>query len=59
MRSDDPRLDPNQILVSRRKGRGKPDLLTRIGRGQIAHCSRLTFDLAQGEIQLLCGVQAE
>lgn len=54
MSADDPRLDPNQILVSRRKGRGKPDLLTRLGRDQIAHCSALTYDLAQSEIRLTC-----
>jgi hypothetical protein len=52
--ADDPRFDPNNILVSRRKGRGKPDLLTRIGRDQIAHCSSLTYDLAAGEIRLSC-----
>jgi hypothetical protein len=54
---DDPRFDPNQILVSRRKGRGKPDLLTRIGRDQIAHCSGLTYDLAGEEIRLSCAAQ--
>lgn len=52
--ADDPRFDPNNILVSRRKGRGRPDLLTRIGRDQIAHCSSLTYDLAGGEIRLSC-----
>jgi len=52
--ADDPRFDPNSILVSRRKGRGKPDLLTRIGRDQIAHCSSITYDLAGGEIRLSC-----
>lgn len=52
--ADDPRFDPNNILVSRRKGRGKPDLLTRIGRDQIAHCSSITYDLALGEIRLSC-----
>jgi len=50
----DPRFDPNNILVSRRKGRGKPDLLTRIGRDQIAQCSSITYDLAGGEIRLSC-----
>lgn len=52
--ADDPRFDPNNILVSRRKGRGRPDLLTRIGRDQIAHCSQITYDLALGEIRLSC-----
>lgn len=51
---DDPRFDKDNILVSRRKGRGKPDLLTRIGSDQIAHCSSLTYDLAAGEIRLSC-----
>jgi hypothetical protein len=51
---DDPRFVPGNIVVSRRKGRGKPDLLTRIGRDQIAHCSALTYDLAGGEIRLTC-----
>lgn len=53
--TNDPRFDKGQILVSRRKGRGRPDLLTRIGRDQIAHCSRITYDLAGGEIRLHCG----
>jgi len=57
--ADDPRFDKGQILVSRRKGRGKPDLLTRIGRDQIAHCSALTYDLALGEIRLSCGPAEE
>ena len=52
--ADDPRFDPNNILVSRRKGRGKPDLLTRIGRDQIAHCSSLTYDFGLSEIRLSC-----
>lgn len=52
--ANDPRFDPDNILVSRRKGRGKPDLLTRIGRDQIAHCSSITYDLAGGEIRLSC-----
>lgn len=57
--ADDPRFDPGNILVSRRKGRGKPDLLTRIGRDQIAHCSSITYDLAGGEIRLSCGAAPE
>lgn len=52
--ADDPRFDPNNILVSRRKGRGRPDLLTRIGRDQIAHCSSITYDLGLREIRLSC-----
>ncbi|RNJ62456.1 MAG: hypothetical protein EDM03_13515 [Porphyrobacter sp. IPPAS B-1204] len=51
---NDPRFDKGQILVSRRKGRGKPDLLTRIGRDQIAHCSSLTYDFTVSEIRLSC-----
>jgi hypothetical protein len=51
---DDPRFVPGNIVVSRRKGKGKPDLLTRIGRDQIAHCSALTYDLAVSEIRLTC-----
>lgn len=50
----DPRFEKDRILVSRRKGRGRPDLLTRIGRDQIAHCSRLTYDFAANEIRLSC-----
>jgi hypothetical protein len=56
---NDPRFDKGQILVSRRKGRGRPDLLTRIGRDQIAHCSQITYDLAQNEIRLSCGPAPE
>ncbi|MEM6585221.1 MAG: hypothetical protein AAF692_05655 [Pseudomonadota bacterium] len=52
---NDLRFDANQILVSRRKRRGKPDRLTRLGRDQIAHCSRLTFDLDAMEASLSCG----
>jgi hypothetical protein len=33
--------------------------LTRIGRDQIAHCSRITYDLALGEIRLSCGPAPE
>jgi hypothetical protein len=54
---NDPRFDPGNILVSRRKGRGKPDLLTRIGRDQIAHCSSLTYDFAAREIRLSCAAR--
>lgn len=53
--ANDPRFEKGNIIVSRRKGRGKPDLLTRIGSDQIAHCSALTYDLAGGEIRLRCG----
>jgi hypothetical protein len=58
IKSDDPRFSENTILVSRRKGRGKPDRLTRLGRDQIAHCSRLTYDLAGMEAHLSCGVRS-
>lgn len=56
---NDPRFEKGQILVSRRKGRGRPDLLTRLGRDQIAHCSTLTYDLAMQEIRLSCANRAE
>ncbi len=56
---NDPRFQKGQILVSRRKGRGKPDLLTRIGRDQIGHCSTLTYDLELAEIQLSCAAQGD
>ena len=55
----DPRFEKDHILVSRRKGRGRPDLLTRIGRDQIAHCSQLTYDFAASEIILSCAPQPE
>jgi len=55
---NDPRFAPGNITVSRRKGRGRPDLLTRIGRDQIAHCSSLTYDLAASEIRLTCAADA-
>jgi hypothetical protein len=55
---NDPRFAPGNITVSRRKGRGKPDLLTRIGRDQIAHCSSLTYDLEASEIRLSCAADA-
>ncbi|WP_301750599.1 hypothetical protein [uncultured Erythrobacter sp.] len=56
---NDPRFDKSQILVSRRKGRGRPDLLTRLGRDQISHCSRITYDIAASEISLSCGPAPE
>ncbi len=52
--ANDPRFEKDRILVTRRKGRGRPDLLTRIGSDQIAHCSSITYDLAGGEIRLSC-----
>ena len=55
---NDPRFAPGNITVSRRKGRGKPDLLTRIGRDQIAHCSSLTYDFEAKEIRLSCAADA-
>lgn len=57
--ANDPRFEKGQILVSRRKGRGSPDLLTRLGRDQIKHCSSLTYDLAGEEISLTCGAPGE
>lgn len=52
---NDPRFDPNEIVVSERKKSGRMDALTRIGRNQIAHCSELTYDLEMKEIRLACG----
>lgn len=52
---NDPRFEKGHIVVSRRKGRGRPDLLTRIGSDQIVHCSALTYDFAAGKISLSCG----
>lgn len=52
---NDPRFDPKEIIVSRRKPKGKVDYLTRIGRNQIAHCSQLTYDFEMKEILLTCG----
>ena len=52
---DDPRFNKNEIIVSDRKPRGRPDFLTRIGRNQIAHCSQLTYDLELRELRLTCG----
>lgn len=57
--ANDPRFEKGRILVSRRKGKGKPDLLTRIGRDQIAQCSAITYDLAQAEIALACAPTTE
>lgn len=56
---NDPRFDKQQIIVSQRKGRGKPDLLTRIGRDQIAHCSALTYDRGAATLELRCGPPPE
>lgn len=56
---DDPRFDKNGIIVSRRKGQGKPDLLTRIGSDQIAACSSITYDFAEGTIRLSCAPSPE
>lgn len=53
--ANEPRFVDNEIIVTRRKPRGRPDLMTRIGRDQIAHCSRLTYDLAGQEVVLICG----
>ena len=52
--ADDPRLVDGAIIVSRRKGEGRPDVVTRIGRNEIAHCSRLTFDMKAKQIELSC-----
>jgi hypothetical protein len=57
--ANDPRFEAGRILVSRRKGRGKPDLLTRLGRDQIAHCSALTYDFMASEIRLSCAALGE
>lgn len=54
---DDPRFRSNEIIVSERKQRGRPDYLTRLGRDQISHCSQLVYDLERREIRLTCGTQ--
>lgn len=54
MEEDDPRFNEEFIFVSRRRGRGSPDVVSRIGRNQIAHCSRMTFDLEERELRLHC-----
>jgi hypothetical protein len=51
---NDPRFEKGRILVSARKGQGRPDLLTRIGAEQLSACSRLTYDLAASAIELAC-----
>ena len=51
---NDPRFEKGSILVSRRRQEGRPDLLTRIGSEELAHCSRLTYDLAARVIELAC-----
>lgn len=56
---NDPRFDPKEITVSRRKPKGKVDYLTRIGRDQIAHCSQITYDFTAEEIILTCGPATE
>ncbi|MEM9085379.1 MAG: hypothetical protein AAGB23_05600 [Pseudomonadota bacterium] len=55
--ADDPRLLDGTIIVSRRKGQGRPDVVTRIGRAEMAHCSRLTFDLEAKQIELSCALK--
>lgn len=57
MEEDDPRFTPGHIVVSRRKGRGRPDMVTRIGRDQLSPCSRLTFDLENEMGYLACSVR--
>lgn len=54
IREDDPRFVDGAIIVSRRKRKGRPDVITRIGRKQIAHCSKLSFDMKAQEIELSC-----
>jgi hypothetical protein len=56
---NDPRFEKGSILVSGRKGQGRPDLLTRIGAEQLSACSRLTYDLAASVIELACAPQPE
>jgi hypothetical protein len=54
--------DEDKPFVMYRKGpmnftivpRGRADLLTRIGRDTIAHCSTLTYDFEREEIRLTC-----
>lgn len=55
----DPRFQKDRIVVSRRKSQGRPDLLTRIGADQLSACSRLSYDLAAGVIELTCAPQGD
>lgn len=56
---NDPRFEKGSIVVSARKGQGRPDLLTRIGAAELKPCSRLTYDLAASVIELACAPAAE
>lgn len=56
---NDPRFEKGSITVSRRKQQGSPDMLTRIGSEELAHCSALTYDLAARVIELSCLPQEE
>jgi hypothetical protein len=52
---DDARFtDSGNILVSRRKRQGRPDLLTLLGTDQLKACSRLSFDLKKKLVELSC-----
>lgn len=53
---DDPRFEEGRIVVNDRKRRGRSDVVTRIGRDQYAHCSRLTYDLTNKVGYLACPV---
>ena len=55
--ADDPRVLEDMILVTRRAGRGRPDLTTRIGRAQLSHCSQMVFDKAAMQLHLTCGLR--
>ena len=56
---NDPRFEKGRILVSGRRGQGRPDLLTRIGAEQLGACSRLTYDLTASVIELACAPRSE
>jgi hypothetical protein len=56
---NDPRFEEGTIIVTRRKGRGRPGFFNLVGRKQMAGCSRLTFDYRLLEIELSCAASAE
>lgn len=56
---DDPRFNPEEIVVAERKQRGQIDLLSRLGRAAVAHCSSMTYDKTAREIRLSCGPLSE
>jgi len=54
MERDDPRFQDGAIIVTRRKRKGRDDLLTSLGRDQLQACSRLTFAKRAKVVELSC-----